>query len=102
VYDRSVGDKILDIGVATFEDDSPALYDKPTASSRPQLSGTAYAGELRGEALESIPSILTSWGRWRSLHPETDVYIKRRIRYRPRLTLLDLPSEEGAGEGRQR
>jgi hypothetical protein len=101
VYDRSLGDRVLGIGVAAFEDEALALYDDQTRSRWSQLSGTALSGELAGEALETVPSVVTSWRRWRSLHPETDVYINRRVRYRPRFTLADLPSEESAEEIRK-
>jgi hypothetical protein len=101
VYDRSLGDRVLGIGVAAFEDEALALYDDQTRSRWSQLSGTALSGELAGEALETVPSVVTSWRRWRSLHPETDVYINRRVRYRPRFTLSDFPREQNAEEDRR-
>jgi len=38
------------------------------------LSGRALEGPKKGERLERIPSLLTDWGYWLMLHPESTAY----------------------------
>jgi len=38
------------------------------------LTGTAIAGPKTGQRLERIPSIVTDWGYWLMLHPESTAY----------------------------
>ncbi len=49
------------------------MYDRQTDSEWPQIFGQAIRGPLRGGQLEAVPLTWTTWGRWRSRHPETDV-----------------------------
>lgn len=51
------------------------LYDQATRSLWSQLLATALCGPLEGTDLTLIPSTLTTWGEWRSDHPETDVLL---------------------------
>ena len=45
--------------------------DKETGSHWQQSSLTAISGPLQGEHLELYPFLLTSWGEWRRMHPDT-------------------------------
>ena len=45
--------------------------DKETGSRWQQSSLQAVAGPLKGEHLELREFLLTSWGEWRKLHPDT-------------------------------
>jgi len=47
------------------------LYDRETGSWWPQVLGTAVSGPFEGYALEGFRVVWTTWGRWRSTHPET-------------------------------
>lgn len=38
------------------------------------LSGRAFAGPQQGKRLERIPSMVTDWGYWLMLHPESTAY----------------------------
>ena len=38
------------------------------------LTGIAFAGPKKGQRLERIPSLVTNWGHWMMLHPESTVY----------------------------
>jgi uncharacterized protein DUF3179 len=38
------------------------------------LSGRAFAGPQKGKQLERIPSMVTEWGYWLMLHPESTAY----------------------------
>jgi len=45
--------------------------DKETGSHWQQSTLTAISGPLKGAHLDLFPFLLTSWGEWRSLHPNT-------------------------------
>ncbi len=49
------------------------MYDRQTGSTWPQILGEAITGPARGHALEAVPLEWTTWGRWRTLHPNTAV-----------------------------
>ena len=49
------------------------MYDRQTDSNWPQIFGHALRGPLRGGRLEAVPLTWTTWARWRSRHPETEV-----------------------------
>ena len=38
------------------------------------LTGIAFAGPQTGQRLERIPSLMTDWGHWLMLHPESTAY----------------------------
>ena len=46
-------------------------FDHATGSVWSQPLGLAIAGPRRGQRLELLPSLLTSWGAWREAHPHT-------------------------------
>lgn len=75
VYARKVGDRVLDLGARGVERGILLLYDKPTGSTWSQIEGRAVSGPLAGTRLEELPSIVTTWGQWRALHPGTSVYL---------------------------
>jgi hypothetical protein len=47
------------------------FQDRETGSRWQQSSLQAISGPLKGEHLELYPFLLTSWGEWRRLHPDT-------------------------------
>ncbi|MGH7376277.1 MAG: DUF3179 domain-containing protein, partial [Candidatus Methylomirabilales bacterium] len=47
------------------------MYDRQTDSQWPQILGVAIAGPNKGVALEEIPLVWTTWGRWRGQYPQT-------------------------------
>jgi hypothetical protein len=49
------------------------MYDRQTGSTWPQILGEAITGPARGRSLEAVPLEWTTWGRWRTLHPDTAV-----------------------------
>ncbi|MEE9592058.1 MAG: DUF3179 domain-containing protein [Thermoplasmata archaeon] len=49
------------------------MYDRQTDSNWPQIFGHAIRGSHRGARLETVPLTWTTWGRWRTRHPETEV-----------------------------
>ena len=62
------------------------LYDKQTNSRWSQLFGNAVSGSMKGEQLVKLPSTMTTWAKWKALHPNTTVYVKRSIPYNQRFT----------------
>lgn len=66
----------LDIGhVSEVWRDSLVLYDLQTHSRWGLLTGEALSGPSAGHRLERLPSLLTTWGRWKQLHPATTAYV---------------------------
>lgn len=58
------------------------MYDKETDSRWSQLVGSAIDGPMQGQQLVKLPSIMTTWGKWKAEHPDTTVYVKQGIPYR--------------------
>jgi hypothetical protein len=75
------------------------LYDQETRSRWSQLMGEAISGPLQGKKLVKLPSIMTTWGKWKALHPATTVYVKRSIPYDRRFTENVMALIAKAGEG---
>lgn len=75
-FDRRRGKETLEIGhVSEVRLDTLVLYDARTRSRWGLLTGEAFEGPLAGQRLGRWPSLLTTWGRWRALHPATTVYV---------------------------
>ncbi|MFQ5838857.1 MAG: DUF3179 domain-containing protein [Thermoplasmata archaeon] len=49
------------------------MYDRPTDSNWPQILGIAINGSQRGKPLREVPLVWTTWEKWRSKHPDTEV-----------------------------
>jgi hypothetical protein len=47
------------------------MRDRETDSHWQQLTGECFEGPLQGERLARLPFLLTTWGEWRKVHPET-------------------------------
>lgn len=47
------------------------MYDRQTGSLWSQLLGVAVEGKMKGTQLEYLPSWQTTWGEWKSRHPDT-------------------------------
>ena len=45
-------------------------FDHATGSVWSQPLGLAIAGPRRGQRLDLLPSLLTSWGAWREAYPQ--------------------------------
>ena len=74
VYERTVDGKALELGTLGLELGVFKLYDRQTRSKWSQVSGAAEAGPMSRRALKKRESMLTTWGRWRELHPDTTVF----------------------------
>ena len=73
--------------------------DKETGSHWQQSSLEAISGPLKGQHLELFPFLLTSWGEWRKLHPDTLV-LKPLPGYAERIPEMNRMIREGlSGRG---
>ena len=72
VYDRHADGRLLSFGntSALYQSDL-VMYDRETLSYWFQVAGEAIVGELTGALLTPLPSLMTTWERWRDLHPDT-------------------------------
>jgi len=48
-------------------------YDRETETFWEQMTGKAVVGPQTGKRLEWIPSVVTTWKKWREAHPATTV-----------------------------
>jgi hypothetical protein len=75
-FDRRRGKEVLELGhVSEVRLDTLVLYDARTRSRWGLLTGEAFDGPLAGQRLGRLPSLFTTWGRWKALHPKTSVYV---------------------------
>lgn len=86
MYDRELEGKAHKFGVIGVDEGTLIMYDDETQSYWSQLVGKAVSGDMAGTALEKIPSTMTTWGQWRTLHPETSVYVKSSVPYNSQFT----------------
>lgn len=49
------------------------MYDRDTDTWFPQVLAVGFRGPHTGQALVERPMVWTTWERWRSAHPETEV-----------------------------
>ena len=74
VFDTNVNGRELTFGVSglLYQSDM-LLYDHQTESLWSQIKSEAVTGSLMGARLKLLASTHTSWGRWKALHPDTQV-----------------------------
>ena len=72
VFDRRVDGRTLLLGnTSALYDNDMVMYDHQTGSYWHQVSGRAIVGELSGMSMSLVPSLMATFGEWRSLHPNT-------------------------------
>jgi hypothetical protein len=74
LYDSTIAGTYHDLGTSGFLYRSNKLmYDKATHSLWSTLTGTPVVGPLVGKDIEldTRPVVTTTWGEWRSRHPDT-------------------------------
>jgi hypothetical protein len=86
VYDRALRGRTLELGAVGLEKGVFILYDPQTGTRWSQVSGRATRGRLEGQALRKRDSTMTTWERWRALHPDTTVYVDATLPVRRRFT----------------
>ena len=71
-YLAKIGGKSRTFGVSGLLYNSDVLlYDRQSESLWSQLMSEAVTGPMKGTKLEIIPTSNTSWGDWKSRHPNT-------------------------------
>ena len=81
MYSRVVDGRTLTFGhEGILYKNSFILYDKETRSLWIHTTGEAIRGKLRGKQLDFIPSVVTTWAKWKNSYPETTVLTGRRAR----------------------
>jgi Protein of unknown function (DUF3179) len=75
VYDPRLDGRQLELGEVGVQSGVSILYDRQSGSWWSQIVGKALRGPMEGRELRQWPSTLTTWGRWRQLHPRTTVYV---------------------------
>jgi len=79
VHARKIGDKELTFIVSgRLWRNSLVMQDKETGTYWSHVSGEAMEGPLKGTKLTMIPAVHTTWGKWRTRHPETTLLAKSR------------------------
>lgn len=87
MYARRVGERTLTFQVSGYLwRRSLVMRDMQTETMWSHLLGRGMRGELEGEELETIPSVMVTWEKWRERHPDTSVLAMSRTvnRYRER------------------
>ena len=74
-YDPRSDGRRLELGAVGLQSGVSILYDRQTGSWWSQIVGKAVRGPMEGRELRKWPSTLTTWGRWRRLHPGTTVNV---------------------------
>jgi hypothetical protein len=78
VYSRTLNGETLEFGnTSTFYQSLLTMFDRQSESLWLMVNGQAIVGDRTGEQLEQLPAIITTWERWTSLHPETQVLARR-------------------------
>jgi hypothetical protein len=99
VYDRSLDRQTLDLGAVGLEKGVFILYDRQSGTHWSQVSGRATRGEKAGLSLSKRGSTVTTWGRWRRLHPGTSVYADPSLPSRRRFTEESIARITASGSG---
>ncbi len=77
MYARRVEGETLSLGVSgSLWKDALIMFDRGTGSLWTQVTGEALQGPLEGRRLRTIPSVMTTWKRWREEHPDTLVLVR--------------------------
>jgi hypothetical protein len=75
LQNRTEGFTRSDTGVGVRPAGNLVMYDHATRSYWSQILARAICGPKRGAELEILPATVTTWGEWRTTHPETDVLL---------------------------
>lgn len=72
VFDRRVEGRTLTFGnTSALYESNAVAFDNETGSYWFQAAGEAIVGPLTGARLKPLPSVVTTWAEWKTLHPDT-------------------------------
>ena len=73
-FNPVVDGRTLTFGVSGYlYNDNLVMYDHQTNTLWSQLVGQGIRGAQRGQQLAVLPSLITTWGEWKQLHPDTRI-----------------------------
>jgi len=97
VYVRKLDGKETTFGVSgALWRDALVMYDRDSGSYWSQVNATGISGEHTGDLLTEIPSVVTTWGEWKALHPDTLVLEKPALEGSPYDRYFASPEAMGA------
>jgi hypothetical protein len=69
---RTINNIVTEFGVSgVLYNSDLVFYDRATETLWDQIEAKGIVGPLTGESLEFVPVSMTTWGRWRTAHPDT-------------------------------
>jgi hypothetical protein len=71
VFRANIDGKTLSVDLEGLKGLNFVMRDRQTRSLWQQATGVAFEGPLKGKRLELVDFLLTTWGEWRKLHPDT-------------------------------
>ena len=84
VFDRRLGDKILDFGTTgKLRNSEMVMYDRQTETWWQQFTGTGIGGELNGKTLKILPARVESLAMFRARYPKGNVLVPNDPNFRP-------------------
>lgn len=73
-FNRRVADETLEFGVSgLLYNSNVVMYDRTNDGLWSQLKWSGLTGKNASQSLSLIPTQLSTWGDWKSLHPDTAV-----------------------------
>lgn len=83
MYDRTVNDQALTFCVSgMLWNRSLVMMDTESESLWSHILGEGMRGHYKGQQLRALPADMTTWAKWKQLHPQTTVLAMRRTRHR--------------------
>ena len=74
MYVREIDGEETTFGVSgTLWRDALVMIDRDTGTFWSQIDGRAIHGDHQGKRLRELPSTMTTWGEWKTHHPDTTV-----------------------------
>lgn len=74
LFDATINNREHRFGVSgLLYNNNLIMYDLETTSLFPQMCFSGKTGRLEGEQLKLLPIVESTWGAWKTLHPNTTV-----------------------------
>jgi hypothetical protein len=67
----NIDDKTLRVDLKGLQGLNFVMRDRQTGSLWQQATGIAFEGPMKGKRLTMVDFLLTTWGEWRTQHPDT-------------------------------
>ena len=84
MFDRRIGNKILDFGTTgKLRNSDMVMYDRQTESWWQQFTGTGIVGEMNGRILAMLPARVESLAKFRERYPGGKVLVPSDPNFRP-------------------